>query len=216
MLTMSNASPPVSTVICLCDPVEVRETLMRASSSQAYQPEWLLGSYLDNDLDNSMNGAPPDQAGHVFGLLSRNKLLPPQDTFWYAAIKEVDPTHDVSGGRYFALGARYSSLLLLASGIQAAGPNLTPQNFGKALSQLTFANPGAGGPPYYQGRVGFDGGRHTMLGDGAMFWYDQARQSNVDPTNTGAVCYVRHGQRYGLGQWQREASPPFFSGSACL
>ena len=53
------------------------------------------------------------------------------------------------------MAARYSSLLLLASGIQLAGPNLTPATFQAGLMRADqFPNPGARGAPYFQARVG--------------------------------------------------------------
>ena len=204
----------VTSVICLCDAKELREVIMPAASAQVYQPEWLLGSYLDNDLDNSLNQAPPEQARNAFGLLFRNKLLPKQDMPFYWALKEQEPTSDPQGGAYFAVSSRYSSLLLLASGIQMAGPHLTPETFAAGLLRTRWANPRAGAAPSFQAAVGFDNGRRTFIGDAAMFWHDPGRQSTVDPQTTGAVCYVRRGLRYGLGQWP-QGDQPFFTGP-CL
>ncbi|HEV7888316.1 MAG TPA: hypothetical protein VGO92_12220 [Acidimicrobiales bacterium] len=199
----------VTSVICLCDALETRQTLMPAASAQVYQPEWLLGSYLDNDLDNSMSGAPPDQVGHVLGLLFRNKLLPKQDMPFYWALKEQSAAADPQGGAYYAVQARYSSLLVLASGIQLAGPYLTPQTFAAGLLRSQWANPGAGAAPYFQARAGFEGGRRTFIDDAAMFWVDPNRRSTVQPDSTGAVCYVDRGVRFGLGHWP-VGDPPFF------
>jgi hypothetical protein len=199
----------VTSVLCLCDSKELKETLMPAASAQVFQPEWLVGSYLDNDLDNSFNGAPPDQASHVLGLLFRNKLLPKQDMPFYWAVREADPASDPTGGQYYAVSARYSSLLVLSSGIQMAGPHLTPQSFAAGLLRTRWANPGAGALPYFQARAGFDGGRRTFIDDAAMFWYDPGRRSTVDPDTTGAVCYVRRGERHSLGTWPT-GEQPFF------
>jgi hypothetical protein len=204
----------VTSVICLCDPKETRETLMPAASSQVYQPEWLLGSYLDNDLDSSLSGAPPDQNTHALGLVFRNKLLGRQDMPFFWALKEQDPSADPSGGAYYALSARYSSLLVFASGIQMAGPRLTPNSFAAGLLRTTWANPGAGGPPYYQAAVGFPGGRRTFIDDAAMYWYAPDQRGTVDPSSAGAVCYVRQGARYRLGSWPA-GDQPFFTGP-CL
>lgn len=204
----------VTSVLCLCDGKELREVIMPAATAQVYQPEWLIGSYLDNDLDNSLNGAPPEQAANAFGLLFRNKLLPKQDMPFYWALKETDPALDPQGGAYFAVQARYSSFLLLASGIQMAGPHLTPDTFAAGLLRTRWANPGAGAAPYFQAPVGFDGGSRTFIDSAAMIWHDPGRQSTVDPQNTGAVCYVRRGQRYGLNGWPA-GDQPFFTGP-CL
>jgi hypothetical protein len=144
----------------------------------------------------------------------RNKLLPRQDMPWFWALREADPNADPGATTYYSADSRYEQLLLLASGIQLAGPHLTPQTFAAGLQRARFPNPGAQGPPYYQARVGFDGGRHTMSADATMFWFDPSRPGTIDPSSPGAICYVDHGRRYGLGQWAK-SDPVFFSGP-CL
>jgi hypothetical protein len=212
MVSMQNAG--VTSVLCLCNILDTRGVYMPAASGQGYQPEWVETSYINNDLDNSYGGgnAPPDQSSHVLGVTFRNKLLPRQDMPWYWALREADPNADPGAGTYYSANSRYEQLLLLASGIQLAGPHLTPQSFAAGLQRARFPNPGATGAPYYQARVGFDGGRHTMMADAAMFWYDPSRPGTIDPSVPGAVCYVGHGRRYGLGQWGR-SDPVFFAGS---
>jgi hypothetical protein len=212
MVSMQNAG--VTSVMCLCGVLDTRRIYMPAASGQGYQPEWVESTYINNDLDSSYSGgnAPPDQASHVLGLTFRNKLLPRQDMPWYWALREADPNADPSADAYYSANSRYEQLLLLAAGIQLAGPRLTPQSFAAGLQRARFPNPGAAGAPYYQSRVGFDGGRHTMMADAAMFWYDPSRPGTIDPSVPGAVCYVDHGRRYRLGQWGR-SDPIFFAGS---
>ena len=206
----------VTSVMCFCTGGDTRGKYMPAASSQNYQPEWVLTSYGGNDLDVAFSGgnAPPDQSGHVIGITFRNKFLPKQDMPWYWAVREADPASDPQGNTYYASNSRYYQLLLLAAGIQAAGPKLTPEAFERALHGLRFPNPGAAGPPYYQARVGFEGRRHVMSVDAAMWWYDPNRPGTIDPTVPGSVCYVDRGRRYSLGQWAR-SDPAFYSGS-CL
>jgi len=204
----------VTSVMCLCNPVDLREGYMRAASAQGYQPEWVESSYINNDLDNTYGGgnAPPDQSSHVIGISFRNKLLPKQDMPWFWAVKEADPTFEPAAGVYYSANSRYLQLLLLASGIQLAGPALTPENFAQGLQRATFPNPGAGEAPYFQARVGFTGPRHTMTGDATMFSFDPRSPGTIDPSIPGAICYVDRGRRYGLGSWPT-SDPGFQSGS---
>jgi hypothetical protein len=212
MVSMQNAG--VTSVLCLCNNLDTRGIYMPAASGQGYQPEWVESTYINNDIDNSYNGgnAPPDQSQHVLGVTFRNKLLPRQDMPWFWALREADPNADPAASHYYAAHSRYEQLLLLASGIQLAGPRLTPQTFAAGLARARFPNPGAARAPYYQARVGFNGGRHTMSADAAMFWYDPGRPGTIDPSVPGAVCYVDGGRRYGLGEWGR-SDPSFFSGA---
>lgn len=204
----------VTSVMCLCNPIDLREVYMPAASGQGYQPEWVESSYINNDLDNTYGGgnAPVDQSSHVIGVSFRNKLNPRQDMPWYWAVKEADPTFEPSAGSYYSANSRYLQLLLLASGIQLAGPELTPETFRAGLQRATWANPGAGQAPYFQARVGFQGPRHTMSADAAMFWFDPQAPGTIDPSIPGAICYVDRGRRYGAGQWPR-SDPAFRTGS---
>lgn len=194
----------VTSVICFCDVSALSSKLMQAASGEQYRPEWILSTYIDNDVDNSFAQAPPDQATHVIGASFRNKWLPREDMFWYRAWRDAFPAGDPQPNEGYSLAARYSSLLLLASGIQMAGPILTPKTFEEGLLRAQFPNPFAQGPPYYQARVGFEGGRHTMIGDATMYWYSRSERGTVDPTSFGAVCYVDQGRRYSLGAWPQQ------------
>ncbi len=214
IVTMRDAG--VTSLMCFCSLLDTRGKYMPAASGQGYQPEWVLTTYGANDIDNAFSGgnAPPDQTSHVVGITFRNKLLPKQDMPWYWALREADPSQDPAGNTYYASNSRYYQLLLLASGIQLAGPDLTPASFQRGLQQAQFTNPGAGAAPYFQARAGFPGQRHVMTADAAMFWYDPNRPGTIDPTVPGSVCYVDRGRRFALGQWQR-SEPAFYSG-ACL
>lgn len=209
MLKMIQAN--VTSVICFCESSTVSTRLMQAASGEQYRPEWILSTYIDNDVDNAYGQAPPDQATHVIGATFRNKWLSRENLFWYRAWRDSNPNGVVQPNEGYSLAARYSSLLLLASGIQMAGPNLTPKTFEEGLLKAQFPNPNAQGPPYYQARVGFEGGRHTMIADAAMYWFSPSERGTVDPTSFGRVCYVHEGRRYSLGAWPSEQ--PAFQGA---
>lgn len=214
MVQMQDAG--VTSVLCLCRGNDVAGVYMPAASAQGYQPEWVQSSFINTDLDNTYNGgkAPADQSSHVIGITLRNKLLPRQDMPWYWAVKEIAPTYEPSAGAYYAAHSRYVQLLLLASGIQLAGPELTPESFARGLQAAQFPNPGAGVAPYFQARVGFDGPRHTMSSDAAMFWFDPQRPGTIDPSVPGAICYLDRGRRYAPGRWP--TGDPAFRTGPCL
>ncbi|MBC7372544.1 MAG: hypothetical protein H7323_00945 [Frankiales bacterium] len=214
MVSLQNAG--VTSVLCLCTVNDLRDVYMPAASAQGYQPEWVQSSYINTDLDVAFAGgaAPPDQSSHVIGISFRNKLLPRQDMPWYWALKEADPTFEPAAATYYSAHSRYMQLLLLAAGIQLAGPDLTPESFERGLEKARYANPGAGAAPYFQSEVGFAGPRHTMSADASMFWYDPQRPGTIDPSVPGAVCYVDRGRRYSLGSWPK--GDPAFRTGPCL
>jgi hypothetical protein len=201
----------VTSVICLCDASYLVQFLFPQSTLQTYYPEWIVQNYGSQDTDPQMAvGSQNDQKTQVFGIRSWNKAIGHDLPFW-AAIREADPTFPPE---LWVVSFPYWDLLVIASGIQAAGPHLTPQAFQAGLYRTKFSNPGCGGPPYYQACVGFGPGNHTMVQDSALIWYDtQARPRDTDPDvggpTRGGYCYVDGGRRYKPGDFPA-GDPAFF------
>lgn len=212
LLQMSQAH--VSTVICICDGGSVRNYLT-AAEGQGYDPEWELSSYLGAALDNSPNQTPPDQAQHIIGLSFNNKYLPSPQMPWYTAMRQGDPNASIpSGTTGYQVDNFYEDLLLIASGIQLAGPHLTPATFQAGMQRAHFPDPGVGAPPYYQAGLGYGSGSHAMKADAGMIWFDNTQPGTENPQSTGAICWVRHGERHGLDGWRR--MQPAFGVGSCL
>jgi hypothetical protein len=200
-------SQRISTIICICNG-DVYGALMTAADSARYAPEFLVFGGLGQDDDSNFahKHYPPSAFPHIFGIEGNNKINPTTDEPWFWALKEADG--GTSAGDYgtFNLGyslqhmEEYEQMLLLASGIQLAGPRLTPQTFKEGLMRAKFPNPGAGAPPYYQGRVGFGPGDHTMIDDVALVWYDTTRTSYTLGV-AGTLCYIGKGQRWSATTW---------------
>lgn len=139
--------------------------------------------------------------------------MPRNETPYWQAAREADPTFPPS---QFLYTPPYWDLLVLASGIQAAGPTLTPEAFQSGLYRTKFSNPGCGGPPVYQACVGFGPGNHTMLQDIALVWYNpQGSPRDTDPevggATSGGYCYLDGGRRCRPGQ-SPAGKRPFFEG----
>lgn len=180
--------------------------IMTDATAQNYFPEWLVWNLGYQDSDGAARFYPSEHADHILGLQVYNKQLAPEDMPYVWAAREVDPSALSSPTDSLDSYARlYASLLVLASGVQLAGPELTPQNMQRGLFEAQFPNPGAGGPPYYQGRVGFPG-VHTMQQDMAMVWLSQTEPSPVT-RRAPSFCYVQEGRRYGIGQWPTQQMP---------
>jgi hypothetical protein len=213
----------VTSVMCVCWASEIG-ALQSAATKQQYFPEWIVQHYGFQNIDGV--GAPPGQANapppyqtehlpHTFGLTFHNKTLPPDQTFWYNAIREVNPTYSYAdNGADVTTWYRYEELMLLFSGLQMAGPNLTPQSFQAGLFRARFPNPGHGATPYYQAAVGFRPGLHSFFNDAAPIWYNtQAQNYTTNEPRTGSFCYVGGGVRYGPGTWPTDIN--FFGGQSC-
>jgi hypothetical protein len=202
----------VTSVVCLCDASYLVQHLFPQATLEAYYPEWIVQDYQGQDTDTQMAaGNQSDQKSQTFGVRSWNKPVLRNDSPFWMAIRESDPTFPA--GRY-VYSFTYWSMLVLASGIQAAGPNLTPQAFQAGLYRTEFSNPGCGGPPYYQACVDFGPVNHTMIQDATLVWYDtQAPPRDTDPSaggpTAGGFCYVDAGRRYRPGPFPAGVRPFF-------
>jgi hypothetical protein len=195
----------VTSVICICFGGDLDADVMPAAAGQDYYPEWITSDLIDQDGNESLFLAPPNEAQHAIGIRSLNKELPLLDTPYIWAIHYESPTSPkppYNNTQSYWDDWMYHDLLVIASGIQMAGPDLTPDTFAAALQRTQFPNPGCDGPPYYQACVGFQGGSHTMQQSFAQVWWDP-RQPNpgLASNNPGAYCYADVGRRHGLGAW---------------
>jgi hypothetical protein len=206
----------ISSLLCVCDN-DAYGKVMSAADNAQYEPEYLLlGALGQNDDSNyAHKHFPPTAFPHLFGMEGNNKINPVTDSPWFWAMKEADPNVQAANYGNFSLGytlanhEQYQQMLLLASGIQMAGPNLTPETFKAGLMKAEFPNPGAGAAPYYQARVGFGPGNHTMIQDFALVWYDTNRKSDSLGV-PGTQCYVGKGSRWSLTTWTPVGAERFF------
>ncbi|MFN2462418.1 MAG: hypothetical protein ABR573_00765 [Candidatus Dormibacteria bacterium] len=200
----------VTSVLCTCAGV-VLSSIMQAAAQQQYFPEWIVQSYGFQEKDSTAyNGAgnqssyPASQENRqIIGMTYENRFTAPEQQFWYQALREVDPSYSYGDNvadiyDYY----RYEELMVIAAGIQLAGPNLTPQSFSDGLTRAQFPDPGHGQAPYYQALVGFGAGKHSFFADAAPVWYGTQDQNytSAEP-RTGSFCYVDRGLRFAAGQW---------------
>jgi hypothetical protein len=185
------------------------------ATNQSYTPEWMQSSFGFGDEDLSGAEQSGAQQAHTFGLSFWNKLVPTDQLVWTQAIREVDPTFtwqkDLDAQQVFK--PEYEAMLLLASGLQMAGPRLTPEAFQNGLFKTRFPNAGAGGPPYYQSRVSFGPGDFNMQGDASLIWWSPADQSYQK--TQGTFCYADLGVRRAIGGWPKGNSHLFADAGAC-
>lgn len=210
--TLKLKTADVTTVICLCQGDQYF-TMMPEATKQVYFPEWLVSSYHYLDYDATGQKYPPEHQDHVFGITFHNKWLPQKDMPWYQAIKEARPEYETGDDGYASAAyERYYELLLLASGIQMAGPNLTPKTFQEGLFKARFPAPGSGGAPLWHSGGGFARNDHSMVQDAAIIWYSPSEQGYTTNVRRGTFCYVARGKRYAIGQWP-SGEQSLFSGT---
>lgn len=205
----------VTSVLCMCHPA-VLGALGIQASQQDYYPEWLVSGYWQQEFLAAQRISNPEarQRLSMFGLTFSPRLIRAADDPSIWALNDADPSafngnrDDSSANRQGTIQKHYRTLLLLASGIQMAGPNLTPETFARGLHTTTFPNPDH---PIQAGRVGFQGGSYSMLLDAAEMWWSNTSPSPYRGDDPGTWCYVNGGARRSPGSWPGE--PRYFEGA---
>jgi hypothetical protein len=163
-------------------------------SQQKYYPEWIVTGTAFNDRDELGQLYDEEQWKHAFGLSQLGADPPHGASFAYAAAKSVDPDHEpIFGAELF-----YKFCYVLATGIQMAGPNLTPQSFAAGMR----AYPGGTGP---EGRWAYPPGAYGPNRDALEIWWDPATTSAA---NGAPGRYMTGDRRYLPGQWPTGPAAP--------
>lgn len=166
--------------------------LMVAADQQGWAPEWLYPATMPSPF--LMKDLPlPNQYDSVFGPYWGNPDYRLAEDPAARAISEVDPAlawSDVYG----VTRATYRSLLLLSSGIQAAGPDLTPDSFAAALQSTQWWNGGAGAAPLHQARVGIVAGQPWWNRDASLVWWD----TSENDAQSANLCHALDGRRWSI------------------
>jgi hypothetical protein len=209
-MTRFKVDTKVTSIICLCFSLDLITGIFPGATNQAYFPEWIITPYFAMSNVNVLKLAPKEQSDDMMGItvVPRDLAFNNDPAIW--ALKEANPNGYVSNGATYDPNSTanrvdhfemwYRQMLLLASGIQMAGPRLTPQAFEAALHATVFPNPDH---PNMEGKVRFTGGVHSMVMDAAEWWWSNTAPSpyNDSGQQNGAWCYVDRGARYRLGAW---------------
>ena len=222
----------VTTVLCAC--ANFQDNVSTAADRLEWTPEWFLPGFNDAGVSSGVtrnhSATTHEQLQHTFGItaqLRRPEVVSGggrerfEEQYWYTALLEQDPDitfpeQGLTGTSIRArhLYAHYAQLLILVSGIQWAGPDLTPTAFEDALTSLRFANPGVGAAPWFQPGVGFGPSDRTFNSDYAAFWWDAPAVADTNQIKNGRMCYVAAGTRYAPGVFPSDLDHRFFDPAA--
>jgi hypothetical protein len=182
----------------------------KAADNIGYFPEWVSTTFSQTDTNLLNKGLPATQRGRMMGLSFVPKQVLPQLDPWYQALRSADPslTIGTDSATVGFMRIKYWTLLLMASGIQMAGPRLTPETFADGLWRTKFPNPST---PLYEGAVGFAPRSLQMTTDAAEFFISNTETGPYTDTagGTGVVCYVDHGRRHTV--WTKAPDTKFFT-----
>lgn len=207
----------ITTVTCVCTGTSpTAGALGGLANVPGYLPEVLTPVISEPSDEWWANGA---YRGSLFGITARPKLLPLQTQPWYQAMVAMAPDLLAKQDYNASLSAKltYDLLLVMAAGIQGAGPRLTPDTFAAALMTMKFPNAGSGQAPYWQPAVGFGAGDHSFVDDYAVSWWndDAPAVEFLNTRPTGSWCYLGQGTRWSTGSFPTDLDARLFSEQPC-
>ena len=194
----------VTTVILACDPFSAG-IITKSAAAQNYHPEWfIIGTALtDQDQYVQSEDDLTEVQGHLFGM---SELSPSSETFGPTSL--AGQLYKKLTGHTIPPGTDgdYSQLVEMFDMLQAAGPDLTPQN----LARGTHALPRFGAPAYQYGNwtwnIGTNGntggGDHTSSNTARFVYWNGTATSTVNGMK-GTYVPIFGGKRFALGAWPK-------------
>lgn len=199
----------ITTVICYCIAQQTELHIPKfqsAASALNYIPEWYWDSTaaMDRTLWQQEYGNPKHQG---FGTSYLWRQGPFEESFPYKAFLEQEPGQTPNLRFNFEI---YHTFLSLFSGLQAAGPFLTPETVEQGM--FTFTSPDylgskwlgrdAQNPFIPTGGYGLGGpSRYTFVHTAQAWWYDPTGTPPGRSEPNGCIRVVEKGRRYFGRDW---------------
>jgi hypothetical protein len=204
----------VTTVLCACGNLGTAQDFPAAASSAQYYPEWITGQDLDKNAYVDEFWPNANQRTALFNVAFEPPQAPAAAWPLNRALAAVDPGYQLAGGDVDNFNRGYEQLLLLCSGIQMAGPKLTPATFAAGLHRAEFPNPYS---PNMEGIASFAGGSQSMTTDAVVAWWsDTGISPNPEDPPNGAWCYADGGRRFNVADWPTTSIlPPSLTNARC-
>jgi len=191
----------VTSIVTACDSFSLN-LLTKAAKAQNYHPEWVMNGVALDDTDTvAQTYDQSEVTGHLFG----QSEAPPETSFFgpqspAGKLYQQLTGHEIPAGT----DGNYGSLIRLFDFLQAAGPDLTPDNMARGI----HAMPPMGAPDFSYAGWNFNAGPsgkpgtgdHTAIADaGWVYWNATA----TSPVNQKPGTFVRmfDGKRFTDGTW---------------
>lgn len=201
----------ITTVVCHCDANRIADHQM-AAELELYHPEWFFDHGSGVLLASAARDAiRPSQRS--FGVTHFWQLPRLEEQYHYRAYRTEEPDVGPNASINFHV---YMQLLNLFTGIQAAGPRLTPQSVKRGMFSFMFTDqaearqPTGGYGPYGPKAVG----QYTFIDTAAIWWWDP---SGTEPgrDRDGCIRLSHRGRRFYASEIPKDLLPFDVTSSSC-
>jgi hypothetical protein len=187
-----------TTVMCWCGPLEMTGFTKSFTAAQ-YYPEHLVPGIGLSDADVFAQTYDPAQWAHAFGPSEISDSRPKPQYQYYAVYKDAGDEANAT----LASLLYYLYMELVGTGIQLAGPKLTPTAFESGL--LSSKGWGGGDPKSVQ--IRFGPGDYGGYADCREVYFDPNAVSEFDNA-PGAYVVLNDHHRFKVGEWPKEFKVP--------
>jgi hypothetical protein len=192
----------VTTVLVEADPITL-PAMTEEATKQNWHPEWVLAGFPFTDTSAFGRQMDQDQWAHAFGI----SYLPP------ASRPETNPAYQLYEW-YFgepppadgSLLLTYPSVALLFTGLEFAGPNLTPETFQQALFAYPPTPRAVTQPSVDYGTAVWGRDDYGGIDDFVELWWnpDAEGEDETGAEAKGLYEYVDGGKRYYADEYTDE------------
>jgi len=192
----------VTTVLVEADPITL-PAMTAEATKQDWFPEWVLSGFPFTDTSAFGRQMDQEQWAHAFGIsylppASRPELSPAYQLYeWYFG--EPPPADE-------SLLLTYPSVVLLFTGLEFAGPNLTPETFQQALFAYPPTPRAVTQPSVDYGTEVWGRDDYGGIDDFVEVWWNPDAEGEDEAGNTakGLYEYVDGGKRYYADEYTDE------------
>ncbi len=199
----------ITTILCRCPWTDV-SVIQNSASAIAYFPEWFFEMPMTVAQYARVVG---DAKQGGFGLLPRWRQPGFREQQHYQAYTRMEP-----GSRPNQASVEiYHALHSLFSGIQTAGPDLTPANVRRGMFTLNLVrpddpwHPSGGWGRYAEAATG----DYTFLDSAMAWWWDSTGTEPGGAPGEGCMRVARDGHRFFINDWPTDDAMLYDSAAPC-
>ena len=200
----------VTTITMVADPL-FPEFFTREASKEQYYPEWFISGTALTDTTFFGRIYDQDQWQHAYGVSPLWVFFEHEEASdgyreYHHVCPQVMPGQCDPGKEGTGINVYRTALIELYTGVEMAGPKLTPQTFAQGM----YNYPATGGSPAYP-LVKMTPDSPVLIKDFTEVWWNRTGRGKdeVNQDNNGILMKAGGGKRYLFGQWPTSDPSPF-------